>query len=87
MGPFHGLSISLKDPYRVEGLETTIGYIAWLGTKDTKESESYVVTMVGDTGAVFYVKTAVPTGLMVKELAYSEVEDTIANGLVEWWDN
>jgi Amidase len=74
-----------KIPTELKELRRRLDIFAWLGTKHTKESESHVVTMLRDAGAVFYVKTTVPnTGLMVRELAFSEIEDTIADGLVEW---
>ena len=31
-GPLHGLPISLKDQFHVKGVETTMGYIGWIGT-------------------------------------------------------
>jgi amidase len=31
VGSLHGLPISLKDQFRVKGVETSMGYIAWLG--------------------------------------------------------
>jgi len=67
IGPLHGLPISLKDQFRVNGLETSVGYIGWLGKKETAESESYLVKTLRDLGAVFYVKTNVPTSLMAIE--------------------
>ena len=67
IGPLHGLPISLKDQFRVNGLETSVGYIGWLGKKETAESESYLVKTLRDLGAVFYVKTNVPASLMAIE--------------------
>ncbi|KAK4691609.1 hypothetical protein P7C71_g5424, partial [Lecanoromycetidae sp. Uapishka_2] len=32
IGPLHGLPISLKDQFHVKGVETTMGYIGWIGT-------------------------------------------------------
>lgn len=81
VGPLHGLPISLKDQFRVKvvitqswlnkiwltckGLETSMGYIAWLGKHD--ESNSVLVDLLLNAGAVFYVKTSVPQSLMVCE--------------------
>lgn len=66
MGPLHGLPVSLKDTFRVAGAETTVGYVGWLGPKDTEESESLLVKELKDAGAVVIAKTSVPTGLMVR---------------------
>lgn len=38
VGLLHGVPVSLKDSFRVKGLESSIGYTAWLGTTDEEES-------------------------------------------------
>ena len=63
VGPLHGLPVSLKDQFRVKGVETSMGYVAWLGEKATRES--VLVEALRAAGAVFYVKTNVPMALMV----------------------
>ncbi|KAJ0414339.1 amidase signature domain-containing protein [Aspergillus carlsbadensis] len=65
IGPLHGLPISLKDQVRIKGLETTMGYVSWVGKKDTEDS--VLTTMLLNAGAVLYVKTSVPQSLMVCE--------------------
>ncbi|CEN59802.1 Putative Acetamidase-A [Aspergillus calidoustus] len=65
IGPLHGLPISLKDQVRIKGLETTMGYVSWIGKKDTEDS--VLTTMLLNAGAVLYVKTSVPQSLMVCE--------------------
>ena len=64
-GPLHGLPISLKDQFRVSGIETSLGYISWLGKKENEGTESWLVSKLRSLGAVFYCKTNVPTSLMV----------------------
>jgi Asp-tRNA(Asn)/Glu-tRNA(Gln) amidotransferase A subunit family amidase len=64
-GPLHGLPVSLKDAFRVSGVETSIGYVGWLGKPETEETQSGVVNLLQRSGAVFYVKTNIPTSLMV----------------------
>ncbi|KAI9158302.1 amidase-6 [Paramyrothecium foliicola] len=65
VGPLHGLPISLKDQFRIKGLETTMGYVDWIGKYET--SDSILVTLLYKAGAVLYVKTSVPQSLMVCE--------------------
>ncbi|KAL3451082.1 amidase signature domain-containing protein [Aspergillus insuetus] len=65
IGPLHGLPISLKDQVRIKGLETTMGYVSWIGKKDSEDS--VLTTMLLNAGAVLYVKTSVPQSLMVCE--------------------
>ncbi|OJJ59809.1 hypothetical protein ASPSYDRAFT_78137 [Aspergillus sydowii CBS 593.65] len=64
-GPLHGLPISLKDQVRIKGLETTMGYAAWIGREDAEDS--VLTTLLFNAGAVLYVKTSVPQALMVGE--------------------
>lgn len=66
IGPLHGLPISLKDQFRIKGAETSLGYVSWLGQKETEQSESYLVNQLRALGAIFHCKTNVPTSLMVR---------------------
>ena len=65
IGPLHGLPISLKDQFRVEGAETSVGFVGWLGNRETGETESEMVKMLMEMGAIIHVKSNVPPGLMV----------------------
>ena len=74
VGPLHGVPISLKDQFHVQGVETSMGYTGWIGTfqgkKDTgleKRFESEMVKALSASGAVFYCKTSVPHSLMSGE--------------------
>lgn len=73
-GPLHGLPISLKDQFHVKGVETSMGYVGWLGTFEgrtgtgkEKVFESEIVRSLRASGAILYVKTAVPHTLMSGE--------------------
>ena len=65
VGPLHGLPVSVKDQFRVEGAETSIGFVGLLGKDETKESESEAIKILKEAGAVVFVKTNVPSGMMV----------------------
>ncbi|GAB1195066.1 hypothetical protein APSETT444_004320 [Aspergillus pseudonomiae] len=74
IGPLHGLPISLKDQFHVKGVETTMGYIGWIGTFQGKKDdprrgtfESELVKELRNLGAVLYCKTSVPATLMTGE--------------------
>lgn len=67
VGPLHGLPISLKDQFRIAGVDTSLGYVSWLGKPETQETESQLVSDLRKLGAVFYCKTNVPTSLMAIE--------------------
>ncbi|KAF2654945.1 Acetamidase [Lophiostoma macrostomum CBS 122681] len=75
IGPLHGLPISLKDQFRVKGVETSMGYVSWLGKYD--EEESVLTTLLRKAGAVFYVKTSVPQTLMVCETVNNIIGRTV----------
>ncbi|RFU31613.1 hypothetical protein B7463_g4747, partial [Scytalidium lignicola] len=75
IGPLHGLPISLKDQFRIKGLETSMGYVAWIGKYET--SNSVLVDLLLKAGAVFYVKTSVPQSLMVCETINNIIGRTV----------
>ncbi|KAL4947815.1 Acetamidase [Aspergillus filifer] len=77
IGPLHGLPISLKDQLRVKGVETSMGYISWLGQTDTEQTESTLTTLLRNAGAIFYVKTSVPQTLMVCETINNIIGRTV----------
>ena len=62
VGPLHGLPISLKDQFRIKGRVTSMGYVSWANDIETEDSQ--LTKILRDAGAVFYVKTNIPTGLM-----------------------
>lgn len=66
-GPFHGLPISLKDNLNVKGQATTIGIVNFCFNPETFETDSVLVGLLRDMGAVFYVKTNVPVAMMMPE--------------------
>ncbi|CAG8961864.1 hypothetical protein HYFRA_00013664 [Hymenoscyphus fraxineus] len=74
LGPLHGLPVSLKDQFHVKEVETTMGYVGWIGTfegtKGTgkeKTFESEMVKELRSLGAILFCKTSVPHSLMSGE--------------------
>ncbi|KAA8644373.1 hypothetical protein EYZ11_001386 [Aspergillus tanneri] len=83
VGPLHGLPISLKDQFHVKGVETTMGYVGWIGTFQGKANdprkgvfESELVRELRSLGAVLYCKTSVPATLMSGETANNIIQYT-----------
>lgn len=62
-GPLHGLPISLKDSFQVAGIQATLGIVSLL--EKVSDSNSALVDILLDLGAVLYVKTNVPQTLGV----------------------
>ncbi|RDW81689.1 putative acetamidase [Aspergillus mulundensis] len=69
-GPLHGIPVSVKDRFDVEGFDTTVGWVG-LANKPAAKSDS-VVQLLESMGAVLYVKTNVPQSLMMSD-SYNHV--------------
>lgn len=65
-GPLHGLPISLKDSFNVPGYDSTLGYISFIGNS-LNLPESKLCKLLFDLGAIFYVKTNLPTTTLPSE--------------------
>ncbi|CAG9973279.1 unnamed protein product [Clonostachys byssicola] len=76
-GPLHGLPISIKDTYMVEGEYATISYVSKLKLP-TATSNSAIVDILLEAGAVLYVKTTVPQTLFVCE-SFNSIFGTTLN--------
>ena len=63
VGPLHGLPISIKDCFSVEGYDSTIGYIAYTNQPASREDESVVTRRLRAAGAVLYCKTNIPMAM------------------------
>lgn len=59
----------------VKGLETSMGYVSWIGKYETENS--VLVDLLLKAGAVFYVKTSVPQSLMVCETVNNVIGRTV----------
>ncbi|KAJ6594361.1 amidase [Mycena capillaripes] len=64
-GPLHGVPISVKDQYDIQGYDTTIGFTA-CANKPAQITADFVQTMV-DAGAVPFLKTNVPQTMYAYE--------------------
>lgn len=65
VGPLHGLPISLKDNINVKDVDSTVGMAIHVG--DPAKADATLAQMLAEAGAVFYVKTNVPTAMMIAE--------------------
>ncbi|CAG8125314.1 unnamed protein product [Penicillium nalgiovense] len=78
VGPLHGVPVSVKDRFDVEGFDTTVG---WVGlTNKPAKSNSSIVQLLESMGAVLYVKTNVPQSLMMSD-SYNHVFGQSVNAL------
>ena len=65
IGPLHGLPVSLKDNFNIKGFPSSVGFCAW--ALEPMKHDSTIVGVLRDLGAVAYVKTNVPTAMMIAE--------------------
>lgn len=77
------MPVSLKDQFHVKDVETTMGYVGWIGTHEGKKGhanyksyESEMVRELRELGAVLYCKTSVPHTLMAGETVNNIIEYT-----------
>lgn len=67
VGPLHGLPISLKDCYVTPPHPSSIGLAFYANSDTGNEASSTVVELLHDMGAILYVKTNTPTGMLMPE--------------------
>ncbi|KAM5438184.1 putative amidase [Microsporum canis] len=82
VGPLHGLPVSLKDNFMTVPHPSSIGMAAY--TNETTIKDSVIVTGLRELGAVFYVKTNVPTAMLMVETnnrVWGETRNPIHKGL------
>lgn len=64
-GPFHGVPVSVKDHYRIEGYDATVGFTAWANNPGKKDA--CLVSQLRAAGAIIFVKTNVPQTMFAFE--------------------
>lgn len=84
LGPLHGLPISLKDQFHVHNVDTTMGYVGYIGTNlgishpsQTHAVESQVVAELVSLGAVLFCKTSLPQTLLFGETKNNLIGETL----------
>jgi hypothetical protein len=62
-GPLHGVPVTLKDQFDVQGADTTLGYV-WRAFKPATK-DATVVEILKSRGAIILAKTNIPQSIMV----------------------
>ncbi|KAK8851274.1 fatty-acid amide hydrolase (amidase) [Apiospora arundinis] len=76
VGPLHGLPVSLKDNFNLKGLDATVGFVSHVGVP-AAEDAALAQLLQTKAGAVFYVKTNVPTAMMMAETVNNVMGRTV----------
>lgn len=63
VGPLHGVPVSLKDQFDVEGFDSSLGYVGRAFAPAT--SDALLVSVLRQLGAVIIAKTNLPQSIMV----------------------
>ena len=63
MGPLHGVPMTLKDQFDVEGYDSTLGYVG--RAFRPAEQDAVLVALLKQLGAVIIAKSNLPQSIMV----------------------
>ncbi|GAA5930372.1 hypothetical protein JCM3775_004371 [Rhodotorula graminis] len=65
VGPLHGLPVSLKEQFDIEGVESTMGFVSRIGHVSTDSAA--LVKVLESLGAVIHCRTNIPQALLSDE--------------------
>ncbi|EIW83689.1 amidase signature enzyme [Coniophora puteana RWD-64-598 SS2] len=64
-GPLHGVPVSFKDQFDIEGFDSVTGFSAWIG--DRSKKNAFLVDQCRKAGAIIIAKTNVPQTMFAYE--------------------
>lgn len=64
VGPLHGICMTLKDQFDVEGFDSTLGYVGRAFTPATQDC--VLVSLLKQMGAIIIAKSNLPQSIMVR---------------------
>lgn len=78
IGPLHGVPVSLKDRFHVNGLDSSCGYVSGIGQPKSTEDEGVLVRKLKEAGAIIFAKTNVPMSMLIGETTNNIVGSTMS---------
>lgn len=82
IGPLHGIPMSLKDQFNVQGHDTTLGYVG--RSFSPASQDATIVKMLRSLKAVIVAKTNIPQSIMVGNWIRYPNSMTITDALSQW---
>ena len=83
-GPLHGLPVSLKDCFQIEGTDAVIGLTAFVHHPATLCNESELTKVMRQCGAILFCKTNTPPALMAGEVSDEINMYRITQGIADY---
>ncbi|KAL4992407.1 amidase signature domain-containing protein [Aspergillus falconensis] len=62
IGPLHGIPLTLKDQFHIKGLDTSMGFIGWIGTFEGETGTGKARNVDSELVREFHILGAVPIG-------------------------
>ncbi len=63
VGPLHGIPMTFKDQFNVQGIDTTLGYVG--RSFKPAETDAVLVKIMRKLGAIIIAKTTIPQSILV----------------------
>lgn len=63
VGPLHGVPMTFKDQFNVQGIDTSIGYVG--RSFKPAETDAVLVNIMRKLGAIIIAKTTIPQSILV----------------------
>jgi amidase len=77
VGPLHGLPVGFDDSFHIRGLDSTCGYVSWIGDKKSKDDKGIVLQKLKQGRAIVFAKTSVPMSMLISETANHIIGSTL----------
>lgn len=64
IGPLHGIPMSVKDQFNIQGVDSTLGYVG--RSFKPADRDASLITVLKRLGAIIITKTAIPQSILVR---------------------
>jgi amidase len=71
IGPLHGIPVTLKDQFHIKGLDTSMGFIGWIGTFEGEKGTGKERNVESELIRELNILGAVPIGKVSRTNAFA----------------